>query len=425
MGNICRNCGKKISFMDNYYTMSYTGTVFCQQCSKEIIALLQPVHLLSSSKSSHQIEDEFHQNLAKSGFDNSIKTLIEDEFKNIFAEKKKALYGCRRSFRIGFEEALNLVKEAGERLGKLKKEPDVMNMGEIHIATCIFEKFYLRNGSWTALIVTIVSNNQVSSLTASGTGGGTGLINDSWGTEDEIEDTFWKNLESFSRKLIESEIPYDDYSVTDSLPNNDVSKPKCRIGVLGGTFDPVHSAHVALGKAAIDELELRKLIVMPARVQPFKQGKKTADDIHRKTMAKLAFADCDNVEVSDYEMNRSSLSYTINTLMHLKHEYPEDKIFFISGTDSFIEMERWYRGSEMLSGFSFAVSIRPGYREYELNKKIAEYRQKYQSTIIKINADMPSISSTKVREYISAGKIISDMVPSQVERYIRENDLYK
>ena len=66
MGNICRNCGKKISFMDNYYTMSYTGTVFCQQCSKEIIALLQPVHLLSSSKSSHQIEDEFHQNLAKS-----------------------------------------------------------------------------------------------------------------------------------------------------------------------------------------------------------------------------------------------------------------------------------------------------------------------------------------------------------------------
>ncbi|PWL94691.1 MAG: nicotinate (nicotinamide) nucleotide adenylyltransferase [Clostridiales bacterium] len=426
MGNLCRNCGKKISFINNYYTMNYTGAVFCQNCSKEIIALLKPVQLLNSSKSLSQIEKEFHDKLDQSNFNSSVKAIIEDEFKNTLIQKKEVFHNCHRSFRMGFEETLSAVVDAGKQIGMLKKEPDVMTMGEVRIATCVFEKFYIRTGAWTALVVITVSHKEITSLMAFGTGGGAGLSNDSFGTEEDLEEAFFKNLEMYSQNLIANEIKDDYIDIINSDSHNDASSEvKGRIGVLGGTFDPVHLAHVALGRAAIEELDLEKLIVMPARVQPFKQGKKTADNIHRKTMAKLAFMNCDKAEVSDYEMERNTVSYSINTLMHLKKEYPDNEIFFICGTDSFIEMDKWYRGSEILSRFSFAVSIRPGYREEELNKKISKYRQIYKSHIVKINADMPPISSSSVREKISAKKTISDMVPPQVERYIKENDLYK
>ncbi len=147
-----------------------------------------------------------------------------------------------------------------------------------------------------------------------------------------------------------------------------------RIGVLGGTFDPVHYAHIALG---CDRSWPLRLIVMPARVQPFKQDKKTAEDIHRKAMTRLAFIGNDKVEVSDYEMEDPSLSYTIKTLTYLRQQYPGDEIYFISGTDSFLEIDKWYRGGEILENFSFAVSVRPGYREEELREKILEYGRKY------------------------------------------------
>ena len=180
-----------------------------------------------------------------------------------------------------------------------------------------------------------------------------------------------------------------------------------------------------MGEAAIKEAGLQKLIVMPARVQPFKQDKKTAEDIHRKAMTRLAFIGNDKVEVSDYEMEDPSLSYTIKTLTYLRQQYPGDEIYFISGTDSFLEIEKWYRGGEILENFSFAVSVRPGYREEELREKILEYGRKYGCPVIRINAQMPAISSTMVRQRIGAGDSVEDLVPPQVERYITANGLYK
>ena len=425
MGNICRSCGKKISFINNYYTMNYTGAVFCQNCSKEIKSLLKPVQLLNGSKSLYHTEKEFRNNIEQSDFNSSVKTVIEEEFKKILEQKKDVLSGCHRSFHMGFEETLSAAVNAGEQIGRLKKDPDVLTMGNIRIATLIFEKFYIRTSAWTSLVIFVANHNGISYLTAVGTGGGSGLGNDNRGTEEEMEETFFRNLDLYSKEFIANEIKDDNMISGSYFYTEDSNKPKGRIGVLGGTFDPVHLAHVTLGKAAIDELELNKLIVMPARVQPFKQGKRTAENVHRKTMVKLAFMDCDKAEVSDYEMERNAISYSINTLTHLKKEYPDNEIFFICGTDSFIEMDKWYRGSEILSDFSLAVSVRPGYREDELNEKIKDYRQRYKSHIIKINADMPPISSSKVRDKISAKETISGMVPPQVERYIKENDLYK
>lgn len=198
-----------------------------------------------------------------------------------------------------------------------------------------------------------------------------------------------------------------------------------KTGILGGTFDPIHKGHVALGEAAMREVGLDKLIVMPARIQPFKQGKKVTEDYHRQAMVLLAFEGEDNVTVSEYEMNNMRVSYTYDTLTYLRKELPHDKLYFIMGTDSMLHVEKWYKGIDLLKNFAFIVSVRPGYKEEELELCISGLIKKYGTEIIKIDSPMPDISSTKVRELIKNGKNYSELVPLAVERYIKENGLYR
>lgn len=197
------------------------------------------------------------------------------------------------------------------------------------------------------------------------------------------------------------------------------------IGILGGTFDPVHNGHVSLGKAALEQGQLMKLIVMPAKVQPFKLDTKTADSQHRLEMAKLAFSDLPLVEVSDYEIENTNISYTYDTLQHLREEYPGAELAFITGTDAFIEIDAWYKGIDLLESFSFLVSVRPGYREAELEEKIQEYRKCYGTRVEKLLMPMPDVSSTDVRNLCKNDDSITEKVPEQVERYIHEHGLYQ
>lgn len=198
-----------------------------------------------------------------------------------------------------------------------------------------------------------------------------------------------------------------------------------RIGILGGTFDPVHIGHVSLGTAAISEANLEKLIVVPAYIQPFKQGKRVTDDEHRVAMTRLAFENIPKSEISTLEIDRMRISYTFDTLSELKKQYPNKELFFITGTDSFMQVDSWYKGVELLENFSFIVSSRPGYMEDELNEKIKSHQALYGTQILKLAAQMPDISSTDIREAYRKGESISSMVPEAVERYIIENGLYE
>lgn len=198
-----------------------------------------------------------------------------------------------------------------------------------------------------------------------------------------------------------------------------------RIGILGGTFDPVHMAHIALGKAAIEEAGLAKLIVMPAYIQPFKQEKKVTDDEHRLGMARLAFADVENAEVSTFEIDRAEVSYTYDTLTELKKIYKDSEIFFITGTDAFLIIDTWYKGLDLLKNFSFAVSSRPGCDLRNLDEKIEEYRKKYGTKVVKLKSGMLDISSSMIRQRIMDSKSVQGLVPEGVERYIAEHGLYQ
>ncbi|MBR6472146.1 MAG: nicotinate (nicotinamide) nucleotide adenylyltransferase [Firmicutes bacterium] len=196
------------------------------------------------------------------------------------------------------------------------------------------------------------------------------------------------------------------------------------IGVLGGSFDPIHKGHRALGCAAVREVALDKLIVMPTHIQPFKQNKRVAQDMHRLAMVALAFEGCEHVEISDYEIKKGDVSYSYETMSHLREVYPDDELFFIMGADSFINVEKWYKGEELLSEFGFIVSSRPGYPERELESKIRFYKEDYGTKIIRLRSKMPDISSTEIREAFIASEPISHLVPRTVEKYINDNRLY-
>ena len=199
---------------------------------------------------------------------------------------------------------------------------------------------------------------------------------------------------------------------------------KKRIGILGGSFDPVHNGHVVLGQAALQEGKLSRLVVMPAHVQPFKQGREVAEDQHRMEMCRLAFADTEKTEVSDYEMTQTEISYTYDTLAWLGSVYPDSKLYFITGTDAFLDIECWRKGQELLEHYSFIVSVRPGYKEKELEEKKRYYKERYHTEVIQLHAEMPYVSSTKIKARRSRNLSVEGMVPECVERYIHEHKLY-
>ena len=199
---------------------------------------------------------------------------------------------------------------------------------------------------------------------------------------------------------------------------------RIKIGVLGGSFDPVHNGHVTLGAAAVAESALDKLIVMPAHVQPFKIGRDFADDHHRLEMCRLAFQDVEKAEVSDYEIVHTEVSYTFDTLAHLKKTIPGSKLYFITGTDSFLSVEYWRKGKDLLQTYAFIVSVRPGYKEKELEERIRYYEGIYGTEVIRLRHEMPDVSSTNIKARRNQGLSVSDMIPESVERYMNEHSLY-
>lgn len=198
-----------------------------------------------------------------------------------------------------------------------------------------------------------------------------------------------------------------------------------RIGIFGGSFDPVHLGHVELGKDAKEQAGLDRLIFVPARLQPFKLDKKATEGFHRVNMLRLALKEYPELEVSEFELNKDDISYTINTLDHFKSIYGDDaEIFFLTGTDSFIKIHTWMRADEFLPRYSFIVGSRPGYMEEELRMQKQFIETEYGSKVIIINNTKVDVSSTEIRDRVLTGKSLAGLVDPEVERYIYDNGLY-
>lgn len=197
------------------------------------------------------------------------------------------------------------------------------------------------------------------------------------------------------------------------------------LGVLGGTFDPVHLGHIAAAEAAQQFLALDQIVLIPSSIPPHRAQPATASAADRLAMAQLAASTRPGWSVSRIELDRQGKSYTYDTLAELGH--PARQIFFIIGTDAFAEMASWSRYPAVLDLANFVVVSRPGTTLDSLRERVPSAFSHYSAAstrVILVEAHTPDVSSTEIRRRVRAGQPLSGLVPDAVEDYISAHGLY-
>ncbi len=197
-----------------------------------------------------------------------------------------------------------------------------------------------------------------------------------------------------------------------------------RIGIFGGSFDPVHKEHIALAEQAVKDLRLDVLYIMPARVPPHKAGKTLSPDKDRLEMCRLAFAAVEKVEVSDYECRQAGTSYTYLTCRHFKEEYPTAEIFWLVGTDMLRDFPTWKRPEEILQNVTLAVCGRNERKEW-VGEEQEKFLRRFSRKFVYLSYNGADISSTKLRVWAGAGMRLMNFTHPKVAEYIEKNGLYE
>ncbi len=201
--------------------------------------------------------------------------------------------------------------------------------------------------------------------------------------------------------------------------------PDIKVGILGGTFDPIHLGHLGAASAARRALSLDRVLLLTARTPPHRSLEPRASVFHRFAMAALAAAERD-MAVSDLELRRDGPSYTALTLEALHRDgYTPLQLYFITGSDAFAEVGTWYDYPRILQLANFVVISRPGApRSSDLIPHPSLRATDSVPTVLSVEATTPDVSSTEIRRRVGAGESIDGLVPSSVADHIRRHRLY-
>jgi len=207
-----------------------------------------------------------------------------------------------------------------------------------------------------------------------------------------------------------------------------------RLGVIGGTFDPVHFGHLGIAEEARGQFALETVVFVPAASPPHKGGKTFASAEDRLEMVKLAISGNPHFIASDIEMRRGGPSYTIDTLDEISGMDAEARIYFIVGADSLAELYQWHRAKELVARFDFIIVGRPGDEgparanssRATLEGLAGSFGREAAEKLWKgfLQEKPYNISATEIRARVAAGKSIRYLVPHEVERYIVKRGLY-
>lgn len=192
-----------------------------------------------------------------------------------------------------------------------------------------------------------------------------------------------------------------------------------KIGILGGTFDPIHFGHIELLKEAKKQLGLSKIIVVPNGNPPHKEDEVSKE--HKFNMVNEVLSDYPDFIVSDYEIIKETPSYSWETVQYLKEQYPDDELYFIMGMDNLPEFKFWVKPEEICK---YCKLVFAGRDNLEFSEEEVEHlKLSLDAEIYSVEFDYPC-SSTKIREVLSKGGYIFDMLPFEAFRYILKNGLY-
>lgn len=196
-----------------------------------------------------------------------------------------------------------------------------------------------------------------------------------------------------------------------------MANSKQAVGLLGGSFDPVHNGHLAIAKSFLESKFITHLWILPAPDPPHKTGQMLCDFQSRCKMLQSAFRHLNNVEIKDIENRLSRPSYTIQTLEYVKDQYPDYNIYLCMGEDSVADFKQWKNWEKILKFCELLVARRPSDQSLNLDPDVAGKTHF-------IDHQPVDISSTDIRKCIAEGKDISGLVPEQVEKIIKKANLY-
>ena len=189
-----------------------------------------------------------------------------------------------------------------------------------------------------------------------------------------------------------------------------------RLGILGGTFDPIHNGHVLLARAVLEQLPLDRVLFVPAADPPHKSAL-VASAAHRFEMVRLALEGLDGLEVSRAELDRDGPSYTVETLRHFRSQYCDSNLYLIIGADNVAELPSWY-DPEGIVALATVVAGSRDQRSLPLDAKFG-------SRIQRLPTPTYDISSTDIRQRLLQGRPVRYLVPEAVERYLTIHRLYR
>jgi len=196
------------------------------------------------------------------------------------------------------------------------------------------------------------------------------------------------------------------------------------VGVLGGTFDPVHNGHLEVAEEARKKLNLETVIFMPAGQPWMKSDREITPARHRLRMLELALAEKPYFKISVMEIEREGPTFTIDTINELKGQLrPEDEVFFIMGQESLVQLPRWHDASRLIHLCYFVVAPRPGSPKPDL-KALEKTLPGISQRVMLLDRPYVDVSGTDIRDRVERGLSIRHLVPELVNRYIKEQGLY-
>lgn len=190
------------------------------------------------------------------------------------------------------------------------------------------------------------------------------------------------------------------------------------IGLLGGSFDPVHKGHVSICKSYLDSEYINRLIVILTPDPPHKHTRELTDFRHRLYMLNLALGHIADLTVSDIERKLPKPSYTLNTVKYFKREYPDTRLYLCIGEDSYKQFTGWYHWEEIIDNCTLLVASRPESGDNQIPEQLIENARF-------IEHEKIAISSSDIRIKLNRGEDVTDFLPEKVLGYIRDNQLYQ
>ena len=199
-----------------------------------------------------------------------------------------------------------------------------------------------------------------------------------------------------------------------------------KIGIMGGTFDPIHNGHLMLGDTARDQFGLDVIWFMPNGRPPHKALDSIGSDTDmRAKMVALAIKDHKSFELQDYELKRKEVSYSYETLEYFHAVYPEDEFYFIIGADSLYNFDTWREPGRICQEAVLVVATRDHTPLKELDQQMELLAQKYSGNFIRLDTMNIDVSSELLRSWHKSGQSLRYYVPQPVISYIEKNDIYK